>query len=308
MPKQAPSIDVKRLRLLRELSTRGTISAVAEALNFSPSSVSQQLATLEREAKVELIRKSGRGLQLTHEGEVLVSHASEIFAAIERAESALAATLPEVTGTVRLAVFQTAALALLPRMLHSLRELHPLVRAIVVQREPETALRETWARDFDLVVAEQYPGHAAPHYEELDRQPLVRDRIRLAVAEHSDISAFAKVTTLQDAAALPWVMEPSGAASRHFAEQACRSAGFEPDVRYETADLQAHVQLVESGNAVALLPDLVWATRRAAVKVHDLPGKPERELFTARRHASENNPATRAVREALELAAKSLRH
>ncbi|NKX51995.1 LysR family transcriptional regulator [Arthrobacter deserti] len=301
-------LDLHRLRLLRELSIRGTVAGVAAALNYSPSSVSQQLSLLEREAGVELLRKSGRRLQLTPQAQVLAEHTGQLLESLERAEAALAAAHPVVSGTVRLAVFQTAALALMPNMLRTLRETHPRVRVELVQHEPETALHETWARGFDLVVAEQYPGHAAPHYAGLDREPLTRDEIRLAVpADLADApDAFRRVHSLQDAAELPWVMEPHGAASRHWAEQACRSAGFEPGVRFVTADLQAHVRLVESGNAVALLPELVWAHRRQEARLVDLAGRPQRTIFTAMRRSTAQHPAIAAARGALEAEAAAL--
>lgn len=301
-------LDVHRLRLLTELSNRGTIAEVAAALRYSPSSVSQQLSLLEREAKVPLLRKSGRRLQLTAHALVLVEHAEQLLEGLERAEAALALTRPSVSGTVRLAVFQTAALALIPNMLRTLRERHPMVLVKMVQHEPETALRETWARNFDLVVAEQYPGHAAPHYESLDRDLLTRDEIQLAVP--TELAAapadFRGVSGLKDAAGLPWVMEPHGAASRHWAEQQCRLAGFEPDVRFESADLQTHVRLVESGNAVALLPELVWAQRELRSRLVELPGRPRRTIFTAARRASAPDPAIAAIREALQAEASAL--
>lgn len=301
-------LDVHRLRLLTELSNRGTIAEVAAALRYSPSSVSQQLSLLEREAKVPLLRKSGRRLQLTAHALVLVEHAEQLLEGLERAEAALALTRPSVSGTVRLAVFQTAALALIPNMLRTLRERHPMVLVKMVQHEPETALRETWARNFDLVVAEQYPGHAAPHYESLDRDLLTRDEIQLAVP--TELAAapadFRGVSGLKDAAGLPWVMEPHGAASRHWAEQQCRLAGFEPDVRFESADLQTHVRLVESGNAVALLPELVWAQRELRSRLVELPGRPRRTIFTAARRASAGDPAIAAIREALQAEASAL--
>jgi DNA-binding transcriptional LysR family regulator len=53
-------MDVRRLRLLLELSHRGTITAVADALAYTPSAVSQQLAALEREAGVPLLEHRGR--------------------------------------------------------------------------------------------------------------------------------------------------------------------------------------------------------------------------------------------------------
>src|SRR5512133_3160231 len=102
-------LDVRRLRLLRELSIRGTLAEVAEALQYSPSSVSQQLALLEKEVGVELLRKTGRRVQLTPQAEVLVAHTSQLLETLEQAEADLAASLTTVTGTVRIAVFQSAA-------------------------------------------------------------------------------------------------------------------------------------------------------------------------------------------------------
>lgn len=297
-------LDVRRLRLLRELKIRGTLAEVAEALQYSPSSVSQQLALLEKEAGVELLRKTGRRVQLTPQAEVLVAHTSQLLETLEQAEADLAASLTTVTGTVRIAVFQSAALALMPGTLTRMSASYPEVRVEMTQREPETALHETWARDFDLVIAEQYPGHAAPHYAELDRVALTRDAIRLAVPPPSPERG--DIRTLADTAGLAWVMEPRGAASRHWAEQACRSAGFEPDVRFETADLQAQIRLIESGNAVALMPDLVWTGRGTSAQLLDLPGDPHRTVFTSVRRSSAKRPALLAAREILAATAASI--
>ena len=300
-------LEVKRLRLLWELSARGTVAAVAEALNYTPSAVSQQLALLEREAGVPLLRKVGRTLELTAAAESLVADTEELLAGLERAEAALHHGHSEVAGTVRVAAFQTVLLAIMPQTLRRLRAEHPRLRVELVQVEPEAALRETWARGFDLVIAEQYPGHAAAHFAGLDREPLTRDPIRLALPLPGIGGAeFDGVHALAQAAELPWVMEPRGAASRHWAEQACRSAGFEPDVRYETADLQAHVRLVESGNAVALLPGLMHTGPEHRLRFVGLDGAPHRTLFTAARASSGGHPALVALREALQREAAAL--
>ena len=282
-------LDLRRLRLLRELKIRGTIAAVAEALAYSPSSVSQQLSLLEDEAGVPLLTKVGRRVQLTPQAEVLVTHTEQLLERVELMQAELDSSLTEVRGTVRLAVFQSAALGIIPQALTLLAAEHPALRVEITQREPENALFEVWARDFDLVIAEQYPGHAAPRQPELDRVALCRDELRLGGA-----------ASLSDAASRPWVMEPRGTASRHFAEQACRTAGFEPDVRFETADLQAHIRLVESGHAVALLPDLVWGGRTPSVSLTSLDGAPVREVFTSVRESSRERPAILALRDVLE--------
>jgi DNA-binding transcriptional LysR family regulator len=297
-------LDVRRLRLLRELKIRGTLAEVADALQYSPSSVSQQLALLEKEAGVQLLRKTGRRVQLTPQAEVLVAHTAHLLETLEQAEADLAASLTTVTGTVRIAVFQSAALALMPGTLTRMAAAYPEVRIEMVQREPETALHETWARDFDLVIAEQYPGHAAPRYAELDRVRLTSDAIRLAIPGPD--KGLAPIRSLEDTAELAWVMEPRGAASRHWAEQACRSAGFEPDVRFETADLQAQIRLIESGNAVGLMPDLVWTGRGTSAQLLLLPGNPHRTVFTSVRRSSTKRPAILAAREVLAITADSI--
>lgn len=286
-------LDVRRLRLLRELKLRGTIAAVAAALSYTPSSVSQQLALLETEAGVTLLEKSGRRVQLTPQAELLVRHTTALLDRLELMESELDQSLTEVRGTVRLAVFQSAALGIIPRALTIFAEEYPQLRIEVTQREPESALFETWTREFDLVIAEQYPGHAAPHQADLDRVRLCRDALRLGVPARFDGTSIAAA---RDSA---WVMEPRGTASRHWAEQLCRQAGFEPDVRFETADLQAQIRLIESGHAVAVLPDLVWAGHEPSIRLLDIAGAPRRTIFTAARTASANRPAVQACRDVL---------
>ncbi|RZT59605.1 DNA-binding transcriptional LysR family regulator [Microcella alkaliphila] len=301
-------LDPRRLRLVRELRRRGTVHEVARALSYAPSTVSQQLAQLELEAGTALFERVGRRLQLTPAGELLADGAGAVLDELERLEQSLAEATEAPSGTVRLAVFQSAALGIIPRALTLLAAEHPAMRVEITQREPESALDEVWARDFDLVVAEEYPAHSAPHRDELDRVPLCRDALRLATAPLTGASDTLtsmgplRVESLPDTAALPWVMEPRGTASRHFAEQVCRRAGFEPDVRFETADLQAHIRLVEAGHAVALLPDLVWGDREPSVRLIDLPEHPRRTVFTAARRASAHRPAIVACRDVLSRA------
>ena len=292
-------LDVRRLQLLRELHLRGTLAAVAEARHQSPSSVSQQLSLLEHEVGAELLRKVGRKVQLTPQAEILVEHTAAVLERLELAEADLAASLVVATGTIRIAAFQSVVLALMPAALTHLTARHPKLRVTMAQREPESALHATWARDFDLVIAEQYPEHAAPWHPELDSIDLTTDPIRLAVPTAGPWSDVREIVAAKEA---PWVMEPEGAASRHWAMQACRRAGFEPDVRFETADLQAHIRLVESGNAVALTPDLLWTGRATTVQLRDLDGSPHRTIFTSARRASSDHPGIVACREALAAA------
>ncbi|WP_431805848.1 LysR family transcriptional regulator [Microbacterium paraoxydans] len=295
-------LDITRLRMLVELSRRGTLSAVADALSFSKASVSQQLAALERDVGVPLLRRVGRGVQLTPQGTVLVSEAIGILDQLEHARVAVAESLTEVTGTVRLAVFQSTAHSLLPRALAALAERHPALRVEVTERDPESGLVAVSSRDDDLILAEQYPGHSRPIHADLDRVALAHDAIALArqpgSPAHSDPGTALRATSTE-----PWVLEPAGTASRAWAEQLCRTAGFEPDVRYELADLTAHIRLIHAGLAVGLLPELVWAGDTPTVDLSPLPRAPRREIFSSARRVSADAPSIRAVRAALADAA-----
>ena len=300
-------LDVRRLRLLRELKIRGTLAGVAEALAYSPSAVSQQLALLEKEAGVELLQKVGRRVQLTPQAEILVEHTAILLDRLDVAQADMTASLTTVSGTVRVAVFQSAAHAVIPQALTLLATEYPDLRVEITEREPEVGLFEVSARDFDLVIAEQYPGHTRAHLPDLDRVHLATDALRLAVPPTSVTSSRAhsrghQINTLEDAAGLPWVMEPQGTASRQWATQLCRSVGFEPDVRFETADLIAHIRLIQSGNAVGILPDLVWSGEPPTVQLRDLRDAPHRTIFSAARRSSAGRPSVVAVRDALSRA------
>lgn len=285
-------LDLHRMRLLHEFSQRGTLAAVAEALSYSPSTISQQFATLERETGVALLERTGRRLQLTPQGRALAAAASELLDAEERARSALEEVRPE-SMTVRVAVFQSAAHAIVPEALTILGARHPDLRIEIAEVAPEEGLFEVAARGYDLAVAEQYPGHTREHRAGLRREVLGRDPIRLALPPERQPVAL---TDLRDAV---WVMEPRGTAARQWAVQQCRGAGFEPDVRYEAADLMAHVRLITTGHAVGMLPDLVWAGAAPTVTQSALPHSPFREVFTAVRTASARRTPIRAVHDAL---------
>ncbi|WP_061962104.1 LysR family transcriptional regulator [Demequina flava] len=297
-------LDSQLLRTLVEFAERGTVAATAQALGYTPSAVSQQLTSLARQARVPLVRRVGRNLVLTPAGTALAQSSTDVLDALERAEAAVSANSPELRGEVHLAIFQSAALALLPATLDALRDRAPLLRLRMTQVEPESALRDTWARDYDIVVAEEYPHHRAPLYKGLTQETLVRDTIRLCVSpeaqRHKDVAGLA------DCVNLPWVMEPQGTATRHYGEQACRAAGFEPDVRFETSDLQAHLALVESGHAVAFLPSLFLERASAAVTAMTHAPDQRRTVFAAMRESSAGEPGIAVVLNALRDAAAPL--
>lgn len=293
-------MDLHRLTLLRELNYRGTIAAVAQALSYSPSTISAQLSQLETEIGVPLLEPVGRRLRLTPQAQILVRHTEAILLQVETAEAEIAHSMHELSGTVRIALFQTAALALLPSVLSALALAHPMLRIEFAQAETEQALPQL-LHDFDLVVGEEYPGHLLPRPTNVSMVELIRDPIRLAGAgdhdgEAADLSEFADRV---------WVMEPVGAASRAWAVERCRASGFEPDVPYETDDVVVHRRLAEAGLALALLPDLLFVGTAPSLPLVRI-GEPDfysRSLFMASRSGSSAHPAILTCQAAFAAAA-----
>src|SRR5689334_7399176 len=156
------ALDLRRLRLLREFEERGTLAAVAAALGFSPSSVSQQLSLLEKDVGAALFEKAGRGMRLTDAGRLLARHAQVLLSAAEAAEADLASLAGEVRGTVRAGGLQSVARRLLvPAVAHLMVE-HPQIRTEVFELELEQALPGLRLGGVDLVIGDEYDGHPRP--------------------------------------------------------------------------------------------------------------------------------------------------
>ncbi|MFW0185031.1 LysR family transcriptional regulator [Rothia sp. CCM 9418] len=296
--------DIHRLRILLEIHERGSLAAASRTLHLTSSAISQQMTALEKEAGAPLIRRSGRSVRLTDEGLILVHGARAILREMDKTATRIAQFSGEPLGTVRLAIFQSAAIALLPTALSYLQQNAPQLILEVVQIDPETGLELTRSRQFDLAITESYPHHFVPEHEDLQLELLTADPIHLVLAQDSPY------TTLTEAKSLPWVFEREHNTSRIWGINQCRQAGFEPQVRYSIEDLLTHVRLAEQGYAAAILPGFVTSSthHKTSIKLICLPEHPERQIFTASRIDSAGQPNIAMVRRALSYAAGALKH
>jgi len=303
-------LDVRRLRLLRELHERGTVTAVAEALAYTPSAVSQQLATLEREAGVPLMERQGRRLRLTDAGRGLVEHADAVIARLELAESELAAAAgDEVAGRVRVAAFQTAASGLVLPLLGSLPAQYPKLRIELLEMEAEEGLELLRRGEVDLVLAEEYDYAPRPRDPSRVVRAVCRDPlVVLLPAAHPLAAADPETVALTALVGEVWAAPRAGTAFTDSMVRACRAlGGFEPDARHRSNDLAVLEQLVAAGAAVALLPSLGRPGRMPGVVVRSVAEAPlERSIFLAMRRGSAGRAALAAVAEALRAQARAI--
>ncbi len=282
-------LGVWRLQLLREVGRRGTIRAAAEAMSITPSAVSQQLRILEVEAGVALLEPDGRRIRLTDAGQMLVRHADTITQAIDAAESELAASRAEITGSLRIAAFPTAARAILPGAIAQLGRDHP--RLTVTLRDLETAesLAALRLDEVDLAVVDEYDDATRIVEPAIELVELNVDPLYVAVPGAPGAAGGpVPLRTLADDA---WIMDTETSNIRGAVERACARAGFEPKVRSACRDYSVIIALVEAGLGVAILPGLALRDRRVRARIAPLAPAMSRRVLVAVKPGRRAHPA-----------------
>jgi molybdate transport repressor ModE-like protein len=302
MPTTARTLDVRRMRVLREVAERGTIAAAARALAFTPSAVSQQLAALEREAGVALLDRHGGRVRLTEAGRRLVARTESILVELEAATAELAAAAADVTGDVHVAAFPSAERALLAPAVAALARRHPDVRARTTELEPEASLPALRLGDVDLAIAHEDVSRPAPADPRLERVDLFEDPLRvvLPLGHEADSGAVA-LAALADAR---WVATPPGTACRAILEHACGTAGFTPDVPFHANDFSVLAAYVAAGLGVAMVPELALAAFGPDVVVRPVADVAvRRRIYVSARRGGLARPALAALVDELRAAA-----
>src|SRR5437764_14818821 len=148
-------LDVRRLRVLREVARHGSFSAAADALGYTQPAVSRQIATLEAESGTVLVRRQPHGIQLTDAGRVLVEHTDAIMAQLDEAEAELRAVAGLKAGRLRISAFPSVAATIVPLAVAEFRKRHPDVELDVEMLEGEDAMPLMKAGELDLVLTNQ---------------------------------------------------------------------------------------------------------------------------------------------------------
>jgi DNA-binding transcriptional LysR family regulator len=296
-------LDVRRMRVLREVAHRGSFSAAAEALSFTQSAVSQQIAALEREAGTMLVERSVRGVRLTDAGRALVRHTDAILGRLAEAEAELEAIAGLRGGRVRMAAFESAGATLMPLAIASFRERHPAVELTLSLAEPEDSLPKLKSGELELALSFDAQGIPAPHDDAIERTYLIDDPLYLALATDHPL-AHKRNLRLADLPAEAWIGASPGCACNAMLLSACSGAGYEPRIVFESDDYAAIQGFVAAGVGVALIAELALTTVRDDVVIRSLGREmPVRRIYAATL-AGYRSPATAAMLEILVSAAE----
>lgn len=302
-------LELRRLYLLHQFALRGSITAAAAAVGYSPSAVSQQLAALERETGAALLERSARSAVLTDAGRILAAHAAVVLDAVETAEADLASLATDLSGRVVVGVIPTTATLLAPA-LADLQQRYPRLEIELRQAGARQALCSLHSRELDVAVIDQWTEQPSRLDPELTRLRLLNDRLVLALPPAHPLGRVAGPVTL-DARALegrPLLCTPADQPSREATDQLLADHHATPATRWEFEGLATIATLVAYGTGIAVLPELALRDHEpGAVLTRPLEPTRHRRIDAHIRSASRRRPTVIAVLTALRHAAQAQR-
>lgn len=296
-------LDIRRLALICEFARRGSIAATAAALGYTPSAVSQQLATLEREAGTALLDRTSRSAELTDAGRRLVVHAERILALVEEAEADLSAHASTPRGRVVVTAFPTAAVAFAPAVARSLRR-HTELSMRLRQSRSGRGIREVQSGEVDIALVDDWYGRARG-YDNLQVFPLLWDPLVLVVPRRHPMADPKVPLDLEKLRDEPWMATPEGEPSRLAVDRLLADVGGAHPVAWEFEGLGTILGLVAKGLGIAAVPALALASGVRGIAVRTLPGEPiHREVHAVVRPSSPHRPSVAATLRAIHVAAR----
>ncbi|GAA4843843.1 LysR family transcriptional regulator [Saccharopolyspora rosea] len=291
-------LDVRRMQVLRAVVTSGSVSAAAANLGYTPSAISQQLSTLEREAGTPLLEKVGRGLRPTPAGTLLAERAGRIAEVLGETEAELADIRSGRTGLLRVRFFHTASVGLIPPAVAKFRAEHPDVQLDLRMAEVGL-LDDVAAGDADMsIIVRSSRTHECGGVRLVH---LADDPFRVVLPHGHPMAEEAEIH-LARLADENWINsilaadEPCAEALRN----AYASAGFTPRVVLETDGTYSAQGFVAAGLGVSLVPRLGLDVVHPGVVVRPMRHpEPVRRLYVAVRETVADRPASRSLLDIL---------
>jgi DNA-binding transcriptional LysR family regulator len=200
------------LRVLREVAERGTFTAAADALGYTQSAVSRQVAALEQTTGTRLFDRYPGGVRLTGSGRALLRHAVVALEALEAAGRELRGAEEVDGGRVRLGFFPMAGAVIVPGALAMLRQEHPRIQVTTREGTTPSLVRALRAGTLDLALLSSRPPHRSPDTDDppLSVEPLLEAHLEVAVPADGQFAERGSVS-VEEIAGAPWIAGPGTA-------------------------------------------------------------------------------------------------
>jgi DNA-binding transcriptional LysR family regulator len=292
-----PDLTLTGLRVVLEVGRSGSFSAAADALGYTQSAVSRQVAATEAAAGSPLFERHARGVRPTAAGEVLLRHAGVVIDGIAAATSELAGLRDRLAGRLAVGAFPTAAASLVPTAIARLLTTHPGLQVQLLEAPTPTQL--TALRRGRLEVAVLASGEGLPDYdlEGLQLTRLVGNQgTGVAVA---DAHPFARRDWVQphELTDQNWIVGPHSSDTPEFGVW----PGIEtPRIAFTVRNWPTRLGLVAAGLGIALVPGFAASAIPHGVtwvRVRDNDAGLQRSMWAAT--GPDPNPRARAMIDAL---------
>lgn len=295
-------LNLERLRALHAVATHGSLNAAANALNVTPSAVSQQIGKLEEEVGERLLERRGRGIGLTDAAALLSERAGRALSVLAEAEAELDARRAEVAGRLSVAAFATAARGLAPAALQRLRQAHPALDVSLHEMEPGDSVPLLARGGVDLVVVQDWANAPLALPGGLHKAPLLDDVADIALPRGHRLAGRATIA-LDELAGEPWITWPLGSICHDWLMHTLRRHGHDPQVRHTALEYATQLALVAAGLGAAVLPRLGRGALPAGVRVVPVTPALRRHVYAIWRADASRRTAITAALEAFGLAA-----
>ncbi|MEZ0113456.1 DNA-binding transcriptional LysR family regulator [Catenulispora sp. EB89] len=293
------------LRVLREIAERGTFTAAGEALGYTQSAVSRQVAALEQATEARLFDRYPGGVRLTAEGRALLRHAVIALDALDAADRELRGEQDD-TGRVRLGFIPAAGAAIVARALAVLRRERPQIEVSTREGTTPSLVRALRTGALDLALLSSRPPFRSPDTDDppLHVEPLLEDRLVLAVPADGRFADRATVTT-DELAGQTWIASLAGIDEPLLG--IWPGLPGRPRAQHAARDWLTKLHLVAAGVGVTTVPSTLLSAIPPGVRLVGIEGVPdERRRVSLVRLPGPTTPATDALAHALRQQAAEL--
>jgi DNA-binding transcriptional LysR family regulator len=273
-------LSLTRLKVLAELAAHGSFSEAADALDYTQSAVSKQMAALEREVGTQLVLREVRPVRLTAAGEALVRHAEAVLERLAAAEAELEAIAALETGCLRLGAFSSAGATLVVQALADFKASFPGIEVTLIEAGRDKLVQRVRKGELDLAVVFDFPVLSLTVDEGLEAHHLLDDPNDLLVHPEHRLAGRKRVTfsDLRDEDWLFPTLGPESPTQKLFTA-ACSNAGYEPRVVFRVNDCEMFQALIAAGMGIGFLPRIALHPVHPGVVVKPVEDAPTRRIL-----------------------------
>jgi molybdate transport repressor ModE-like protein len=272
-------LELRHLAALRAIADEGSFKGAARLLGYTPSAISQQIASLERVVGTEVVaREQGRrALGLTEAGRILLSHLDAIVARLNAAKLDVEELAKGVSGHLRIGAYESVGVRILPEVIRRFRASHPKMRIEVVDATIDLDLLRSLERGVLDLAFTTPPIPAGP----FESRTVLHDPWVLVAQRSSEHADRGPPRTPGELSGLPLIGFRSARAIDRYIEP-LRATGVDLEIVLRSDHSRVIHEFVAAGLGVALMPLLAVNTHDVRTNVIDLGDLiPPREIAIA---------------------------